>query len=174
MDILAIVFNMIGLGLVTLTYIWKKASMKQILLLVFVANLLVASSYLLSGEGINGAVSCYMACAMTIINYFFQSKKIPIPKWLIAIYAVSFVTVNLLISQINIFTVVAIGATLFFVASILQSAGRGYRFCSVCNATLWSTYDILTGAYGALLSHGAMLAVTLGSVLLYDVWKRKE
>lgn len=174
MDIAAIILNLVGLSLVVLTYILKKANMKQILLLIFVANLLVATSYLLSGDGINGAVSGYMACAMTIINFFFQSKQKPIPKWLGAIYAVSFVAVNLAISEWNVFTVLAIGAALFFVASILQSGGKGYRLCSVGNAVLWSTYDLLTGAYGALLTHGSLLAVTLGSVLLYDVWKKKK
>lgn len=173
-EIAAIVLNVLGLAIIVSTYILKKASMKQILLLIFLANLMVATSYLLAGDGINGAVSGYMACVMTIINYFFQARKKPIPKWLIGIYAVSFVAVNLIISEFNVFTVLAIGAALFFVASIVQSGGKGYRLCSVGNSVLWSAYDILTGSYGALLTHGSLLAVTLGSVLLYDVWKKKK
>ena len=173
MEIAAIVLNVLGLAIIVSTYILKKASMKQILLLIFLANLMVATSYLLGGDGINGAVSGYMACAMTIINYFIQAKQKPIPKWLIGIYAVSFVAVNLIISELNVFTVLAIGAALFFVASIVQSGGKGYRLCSVGNSVLWSAYDILTGSYGALLTHGSLLVVTLGSFLLYDVWKKK-
>ncbi len=174
MDILAIILNLIGVAFAMASSLWKKATMKQILLLICGANLLIATSYLFQGEGINGAVSCYLAFIMAIVNYLFQSKNKPIPKWLIGIYALSFIVVNIISNGFDLYTLLAITAALFFVASLLQSAGKGYRFCSVFNTAIWSAYDILVGAFAALLTHGTLLMVNLIGVILYDVKKENK
>ena len=173
MDILAVLLNLMGVSLAIASSLWKKATIKQILLLICGANLLIATSYLLQGEGINGAVSCYLAFVMAIVNYFFQVKRKPIPKWLIGIYALSFIAVNVFSNGFNLYTLLAIAAALFFVASLLQYGGKGYRFCSIFNTSIWSTYDILVGAYAALLTHGTLLIVNLTGMLLYDIKKKK-
>ena len=174
MDVLAVLLNLLGVALAMTSSLWKKATMKQILLLICGANLLIATSYLFQGEGINGAVSCYLAFVMAIVNYLFQSKNKPIPKWLIGIYALSFIAVNLVSNGFNLYTLLAVTAALFFVASLLQSGGKGYRFCSIFNMAIWSTYDILVGAYAALLTHSILLIVNLAGMLLYDLKKKKE
>lgn len=145
----------------------KGKNMKTILLFVFSGSMLVATSYLLSENGINGAISCYIGAAQTIINYFFDAKKKPLPKWLIVIYAFMFVLLNLL-GGFNYLTLLAITASLTFILCIGQKVGSKYRFWTLVNMGLWCLYDILSASYGVLFTHGTQLVFALIGMIIYD------
>ena len=51
----------------------KGKNMKLILLVVFLNNLLVAVSYILTKD-LSGAAICFVGAATSIVNYFFDSK----------------------------------------------------------------------------------------------------
>ncbi|MBR5442465.1 MAG: hypothetical protein IKV44_05890, partial [Clostridia bacterium] len=93
MSALPFVFSTLGLVSMIAASLVKGKSMKVILALVFCGNLFFAISYLIGGQGINGAASCFVGAAQSIINYFFDSKNKPLPKWLVAIYGLSFIGV---------------------------------------------------------------------------------
>lgn len=86
MTTLSYIVSLLGLSFMILASLIKGERMKTILFLVFCSNLLVGTSYLLKGSGINGAAALYLGAAQTLINYFYQSKGNPIPKWLIMCY----------------------------------------------------------------------------------------
>ena len=96
MDILAFILSTLGTISICLPSFIKGKDMKLILLFVFSANVLVATSYLLTGA-YNGAVSCFIGGAQTIINFFYDRKNKPLPVWLICIYAAAFIVMNLLV-----------------------------------------------------------------------------
>lgn len=122
MVILSYILSLGGLLSMIIASLIKGKNMKTILLFVFTGSVLVATSYLLAGNGINGAISCYIGAAQTIINYFFDRKRKPLPKWLIVIYALAFVALNLL-GGINYLTFIAIAASLTFILCIGQKVG---------------------------------------------------
>jgi hypothetical protein len=142
--------------------------MKQILFLVFCGNFLYATSYLVGGSGLNGAASCYLGGITAIINYFFDVKCKPIPKWLTALYAAAFIGVNLWVGGFNFLVLLAIVATLCFVLCIGQASGRRFRFWTAINLLIWCVYDVLTASYGTMLAHAGQLAFTVLGMALHD------
>lgn len=142
---------------------------RLILVFVFCGNVLIATSYLFDGSGLNGAASCYLGAVQTIVSYLFRSKGRPLPKWLIAVYALSFVVLNLVVAgEITPLVILAIVAPLTFVMSIVQPTGAKYRFWTILNVLLWIVYDILAPVYPALITNGVVLAFTVVGMILHD------
>ncbi len=174
MQVLSFVLSILGLASMIAASLIKGKGMKTILFFVFAGNALVATSYLIGGSGINGAASCYIGAAQAIINYFFESKNKPLPKWLIAIYAVSFIAVNLVVGGATWLSALAIVATLIFIMCIGQKNGAKYRFWTILNNLLWCLYDVLSKSYGALTSHVPLLLFTVVGMIIHDRRKTKE
>ena len=135
MEVLSFVLNALGLGCAVLATIIKGEKMKQVLALVFMANLLVGTSYLFMGDGINGVVSNYIATVQTVISYMYESKGKTVPKWIVGLYALSFVAVNVIfdvmLHKLSIFTVLAIIACMTFILGILQKNGKEVQYAVI-------------------------------------------
>jgi hypothetical protein len=166
MELLAFVLSMLGTVCICITPLLKGSNMKLILLLVFLTNALIAASYCLTGA-YNGAASCCVGAVQSIINYFFERKNKPLPGWLIAIYAVSFVAVNLLVFA-HATDMIALLATMAFIAAICQKSGRGYRLWTLVNAALWILYDLITASFGPLSTHAIEASTILLGMFMHD------
>lgn len=188
MDTLAFIFSTLGLIAMLTSSLLKGKNMKKILILVFLGNAFVAISYLLGGSGFNGAASCLLGALFSIINYFFDAKEKPVPKWLAAVYGLSFVAVNIIVSFNSIVTfddtvtidyralvlcVLAIFGTLAFVMCIGQKNGAKYRFWTVMNMIMWCIYDLLSGNIQVLITHIIQLSVAVIGMVIHDR-KNKE
>ena len=171
MQILSYVLGILGLVCSITASLIKGKNMKAILFFIFCGNVLVATSYLVGGSGINGAACCYLGGAQAIINYFFDSKGKPLPNWLVAIYAVSIIALNLAVGGFSPLGILAIVASLTFILCIGQKSGSRYRFWTVVNMVLWCTYDVLSKSFGALSSHIPLLLFTVAGMIIHD---RKE
>ncbi len=169
MDILAYVLSLLGLLSMILASLTKGEKMKRILLLVFLGNALVATSYLVGGSGINGAAACYVGAIQTLINYFFDSKGKPLPKWLIALYALAFIVVNIWVAGgITALGLLVIVASLTFIMCIGQKSGAKYRFWTIVNMLLWCLYDVLSGSFAVLLTHVPQLVFAVVGMMIHD------
>ena len=169
METLAFILNLLGLlSIIAAAYV-RGNRIKTILFLCFLGNLLVAIGYLLGGTGINGAASCFLGAAQTLINLFLQFKSKAVPKWLTSIYLLSFIAVNIWAGGLNLYSVLAILSCTSFIIAILQTNSTRYRLFSLLNATLWGIYDILTTSYNGLITHVALFTLTLASIILLDV-----
>ena len=168
MQALSFVFSTLGLISMIVASLVKGKSMKVILALVFCGNFFFAVSYLFGGQGINGAASCFVGAAQSIINYFFDSKNKPIPKWLVAVYALAFVAVNLIVGGFSGLGLLAIIASLSFILCIGQKNGAKYRFWTIVNVVLWCVYDLLSKSFGALTSHIPLLIFTVAGMIIHD------
>ena len=166
MQILSYILSLAGLGAMITASLIKGKNMKTILLFVFLGNIFVATSYLMTG-GINGAVSCYIGGAQTLINYFYDRNKKPLPKWLIAVYAVAFVVLNLM-TGFSWLCMLAIIASLTFILCIGQKVGSKYRFWTLVNMGLWCLYDVLSCSFGVLFTHGTQLVFALIGMVIHD------
>lgn len=172
MQVFSYILSLMGLASAITASLLKGKNMKKILFFVFCSNILVAVSYLLAGSGINGAASCFLGGVQAIINYFFESKNKPLPKWLVAIYAVAFIALNLAVGGFNAIGALAIVASLSFVMCIGQKSGAKYRFWTIVNSVLWCLYDILSKSFGALATHVTLLAFTVIGMIIHD--KKKQ
>lgn len=173
MNILATSLGVLGTVSMIIASMIKGKDMKLILFFVFFGNVFAATSYLLDGSGINGAASCYIGGVQTLINYLFDSKNKPLPKWLVALYALSFVGVNVYVGAVSsmriYLTILAIAASLTFVMCIGQKSGAKYRFWTLFNFILWGLYDALSGAWEVLATvHIPLFIFTLAGMIVHD------
>ena len=116
---------------------------------------------------------CFIACIQVVINFIFDVKGKKIPLWLIAIYIVSYLSVNLL-TFAYWYDVLALVAALLFVISVAQSAAKYYRIFYFSNSTVWIIYDLLAGAYGNLATHIVLFIATLVSMIVRNKDKKIE
>ncbi len=168
MEIVSYILSIIGLVLMITASLIKGKNMKTILVLVSLSNLIVGTSYLCGGSGINGAAALYLGCVQTLINFTFEYRNKPIPKWLIAIYAAAIIAVNLAVSEFSPLVLLVIVASLTFLLCIGQKNGAKYRFWTIVNISLWCLYDVLSASYGALITHGSLLTFTAVGMLIHD------
>lgn len=166
MQTLAFILSTLGTVCICIPPLLKGKNMKLILLLVFLTNVLIAASYLLTGA-IGGAITCCVGAVQTIINFFFERKNKPIPIWLIITYAVMFVGANLLVFS-KIFDIIAILAALMFVMGISVKNGKKYRLWTFINTFLWITYDFLTHSFGPLSTHVIQLSTIILGMIMHD------
>jgi hypothetical protein len=169
MLVLAYVLSLSGLVSMILASLVKGEKMKTTLFLVFCGNVLVGTSYLFDGSGINGAAALYLGAVQTLINYFYESKQKPIPKWLIACHAIAIIILNIVVAgKVTALGILVIVASLTFIFCIGQKNGAGYRFWTIVNMLLWCLYDVLAGTYSALLTHGVLLVFTVVGMIMHD------
>lgn len=173
MEVLSYLLSIAGLLCMIAASLVKGKNMKTILALVFCGNTLVATSYLTGGSGINGAASCYLGALQTLINYFFERNRKPLPVWLVSLYVLAFVLCNLAVGGFSALGLLAIVASLTFVMCIGQKTGARYRFWTIVNMVLWCLYDISSYSFGALTTHLPLLLFTIAGMLLYDTTKAK-
>lgn len=140
---------------------------KQILFFDFLGSLLVGTGYLFSANGINGAISVYVAALMALINFGIQSKEKDIPVWLMVVYGITFAVMNF-ISGITGLAVLAVIASLTFVIGIGQNNGTAFRRWTLANSVLWCGYDVLSATYAGLIPHGVMLVFTIIGMIIHD------
>ena len=98
MDIIAYILSLSGLSCLVLASLIKGEKMKKNLIFIFCGSIFIAVSYLLDGTGINGAATFFLGAVQTLINYFFDSKDIPIPKWVIALHCLAIIVLNIIVS----------------------------------------------------------------------------
>ncbi|MBQ2743851.1 MAG: YgjV family protein [Oscillospiraceae bacterium] len=147
-------------------------TMKSVLIFNFLGNLLVGLSYLLVNT-LNGAAICAVACVQVVINYIFDMKRKKAPNWLIAIYALAFLAVNLL-SFACWYDVIALAAAMCFVLSVAQPDPKYYRLFFITNSSLWIIYDALAKAHGNLITHTALFIATFIAICVRDEKKKSE
>lgn len=144
----------------------KGKNMKLILLVVFLNNLLVAISYILTKDA-SGAAICFVGAATSIVNYFFDSKGKRLPVWLLIIYALAFVAVNLTTFK-QAADILTLLAALAFVMAVSQKSGKRYRLWALANAGLWLIFDLIVWAEGPIIAHLAQFAIIIIGMVAYD------
>ncbi|MBE7040293.1 MAG: YgjV family protein [Ruminococcaceae bacterium] len=169
MQALPFVFSFLGLLSMILASLTKGDRMKLILFFVFCGNILVAMSYLLDGRGLNGAAACFLGAAQTLINYFFDSKGKSLPKWLLTVYAIAIIVLNVWVTKgVTMLSALVIIASLTFIMCIGQPNGARYRFWTIVNMVLWCSYDLIAPAYPSLVTHIPLLIFTIVGMVIHD------
>ena len=173
MKILAYILSLLGLVCLILASLIKGEKMKKTLILIFVGSIFIGTSYLLDGTGINGAATFFLGAVQTLINYYFDSKDIPIPKLVILLHCLAIIVVNIIVSGgVTPLGMLAACASLIFIFSISQKNGAGYRRIMIINLLMWCVYDYLSAAGGALITHIVLFSFNLIGVIINDIKKK--
>ena len=172
MQFLSVALSITGLLAFVVSFLLKGANMRNILICNSLGNLLMALSYVCI-LNFNGALSSFVGMFVGIVNSIFAIKQKKIPTWVLAIYVIVFIAVNVaaFTSWVDIF---AIAAVLAAVLSVCASTGKFYRIWSLANDVLWTIFDILRGSYGPLLTHGTLIGFTVAGIILHDTKKKNN
>ena len=167
MQLVYVILSFLGLAAFVAAAIIKGEEIKKNLFFVFSGSMFVGVSYLFTSAGINGSVSSFIGGLQAIINYFFNRNNKKIPKWLILVYVLIFLVLNLAVIKSPI-GLLALLASLCFVGSISAKNGKGYRLWQIVNSSLWISYDILSCSYGPLVTHSVLFGFTIIGMLIND------
>lgn len=150
-------------------------SMVGILIFNFAGNFLVAINYLIVGgsDAAVGTAICLVACVQVFINAYFAKKEKKVPVWLLVVYLVVFLAVNVL-NYNAWFDLLALTAAVCYVFSISQQKPKVYRILYCANSALWILYDFMAGVYQNLATHIALTVFTLVSMYIYDKKEEKQ
>lgn len=168
----SMILSILGLCAFVAAALIKGENIKHNLYFVFTGSILIGTGYLFTEYGINGAVSSYVGALQTFINYFYNKKGTSIPVWLICVYVIIFLCMNIAVLESYI-GILALLASLCFVGCISAKDGKGYRFWQIINSFLWISYDILSKSYGALMTHGFLFVFTVIGMILNDYNPKK-
>ncbi|MBR5239512.1 MAG: YgjV family protein [Clostridia bacterium] len=163
----------IGLAVLIVASLIKGETIKKTLYLVLAGNLLVATSYLFTDNGVNGAISSYIGSIQALINIFYTKKNKNVPVWLLVVYALSFIVANIAVLK-DAVGIIALLATLCFVGCVSSKTGKGYRVWQAANNLLWILYDVLSYSYGPLVTHTVLCLFTVAGILWNDCRKTKK
>ena len=167
MQQISVILSMLGLAACITASMIKGEEIKKNLFFVFTGNILVGMSYLFTSLGLNGAVSSFIGGAQAITSYFFSAIKKPLPVWLIVVYALLFLCINLATLESAV-GILAVLASLCFVGCVSAKSGKVYRLWQALNNVLWIGYDLLTFSYGPLATHSVLLVFTLLGSFIND------
>ena len=170
MQIVSYIFSIITTVLGLFEPYCKK--MKTVLIFSLIGNALVCTNYLIT-KSYSGSAICFIAVIQLIVNFSFTSRDKRIPKWIIAINAVTFLAINLLTFRVyyDIFSLIA---SLLFVFSVSQSSAKYYRILTITNALVWIAYDTLAKSYANLITHIILVIATTGSIIYRDIIKKDD
>lgn len=168
MEILALILSVAGFIGAILPNLLKGRNMKLILFFLICANLFYALSYLAAGKGINGSAANFLGAVISGLNFIFESKGNPVPKWLVGIYFAVAIALQLLVAPISYETAIILGAVMAFLMCVLQPNGKLYRVWALLNISLWVVYDIVTKSYSQLLVHGLSVFTIFIGMIIHD------
>ena len=164
MEILSYVASLLGTFFGVCAPFGRK--MGTALVLIFLSNATIGTSYLLVG-GSGGAAIAIVAGVQLIINYLFQAKRKRIPSYLVAVHILAFLVINLFTYRVWYDSLAFIAAVLFVVC-VVQDNVKRYRLIYFSNAVVWIVYDCLAGAYGNLISHMVLMISTILSIIVAE------
>lgn len=169
METLSFIFSVVGFFAGIAPNLIKGKNMKLILFLLVCCNLLYGCSYLVGGgDGINGAASGFLGAAVAGINYIFESKDRPVPKWLALVYGVTFTALHLSLGGFTLSSLFSILATAAFILCIIQKNGKMYRVWALANISFWVIYDIISQSYEILPVHSIQVLTVIIGMIIYD------
>ena len=168
METLAFILSVTGFLTAIMPNLLKGKNMKLILFFLVCANLSYALSYLAAGKGINGSAANFLGTVIAAVNFIFESKGNPIPKWLVGIYFAVAIVLQLLVAPISYETAIILAAVMAFLMCVLQPNGKLYRVWAMLNILLWVLYDIVTKSYSQLLVHSLSVITIVVGMILHD------
>lgn len=143
---------------------------KYILLGQFLSNGLSAVSYGLLGS-LSGAWICILASVQTVWIYFLNRKKGPgraEKKILVSLLFAAAYIIGTVIVYKGWADIISCVCAMLFVLTIIQERSGNMRIVIMINMVLWIIFDLASGAYANMLTHGGTLVSTVTALLRLD------
>lgn len=164
--------QIVGLfAVVTLLLSYQQRRRKNIILLNIVSRVLYITQYILL-RAIEGAVFDVLG---TISCFAAQSKD----KGFLYRYAkIIFITISIFIVIVgiflykNIFSLFPVIGVLLQTAALWMNDEKSIRIVSFLSVPFWLIYDLVNGAYAAVLGHILTMVSIITSIYRYDIQQK--
>lgn len=153
-------------------------SMKAILVMEIITNLMTASTYILLGS-LSGMWVCVVAAVQAILlsrlNMQHGNSQEKKRKFIVMVFALVYVIGSIVVYErpVDVFPCIC---ALIFSFSVCQKDALYYKMIATFNPLFWIFYDYATGAYTTILTRVMLIVLTgIGIVRLMRQRKmRKE
>ncbi|MCL2341939.1 MAG: YgjV family protein [Firmicutes bacterium] len=170
MNLLAQFFGVLALCTVVITMQIKERN-KSLIFMIFV-NLFFSINFLLL-NAYSGAIICFLAVMQAIVFYIHNKKEKEVPKYIIALFILCILLTGVF-TYSNIYSVFPVIGGTFSMFSMLTKNMKAFRTLTFIICILWITYDIISGAYAALVTHIINLISVIVAIIRYDIRKPKK
>ena len=123
---------------------------KSILVLFMSANIVFGINFILLGS-YSGGVICFIAAIQTAITYIFEKREKEFPKILIPIYIIVAIVCGL-VSYQKCIDILPLLCSVLYTITIIQKKEERVRKVTFINVAIWVIYDLIIGAYTAVIS----------------------
>ncbi|MDD3048392.1 MAG: YgjV family protein [Bacilli bacterium] len=145
---------------------------RNILIFYLIAGFFFLISFYLLGA-YSGVVTCIVMDIETFIVYMFDKKEKKIPTWLIYTMIIGSTLITSLFYQswVDLF---AIAACIPYALLLIQKEEKNVRLFTFIFLLLYTTFDILVGAYTAFIGDVLFEISTIIAIIRYDLIKRRK
>lgn len=165
--------SFLAFGIMVFASLMKGQTMGKILAAVCIGNTVAGLGYLFAGGALGGAIANFYGAIIAIVNYIFDTYGKPLPKWLIATYALISIGLNIWTSGgLDIYAIIVIAAFFAYIFGITSRSGAMYRVWNVSNVSLWCVYDVITGSFGVLPAHLLQICFAVVGMIIHDRKKK--
>ena len=145
---------------------------KPILLCQILSNLFCATTFILLGA-YSGCVICLVAIVQCLIVFAYDTKKVKPHRVVIFLFILLYIAVSAVLFQSFADVFSAMGAV-FFAVGMVQRTSSATRRWYFANPICWIVYDLFSGAYGNILTHGIIFVSTLLAIIRLDLPEYKR
>ena len=168
--LIAQIFGVLALVASVCSMQFKKR--RQIFAALLLLNLFAALNLVFLNSLASAYISFFAIFEM-LVNGFFERKKKPVPKPVVAFYAIGIVALGAL-NYTGPLDLIPIACALIFCATILTKKEQNIRKLTLVNQLLWLIFDLAVGAYTLSVSNVLTIISDLIALRRYRKQNKKR
>lgn len=166
MDINFIIAQAFGvLGMISSICSMQFKKRRSILAALFCLNLFAALSMIFLGS-LSATYISFLAVIEILINHFFESRKKPVPGFVVGLYALATIAIGIATYAAPT-DLIAIACAFIFCITILAKKEQDIRKLTLVNQSLWLIFNVFVGAYALVCSNTLTIISTALALLRY-------
>lgn len=147
-------------------YTVQLKDMKPILLLNVLCNVLSVVTFYFAG-GMSGAWVCLIAIIQSLWIYDYTRQGRSFPVWLNYIFIALYSGAILFTMKYAYDLLPGLAAIMYALGAVQKDSGK-YRLFILVNSLSWIVFDLFTGAYTMIITHGLILVSILVAMIRLD------
>lgn len=173
MDINFIIAQAFGvLGMISSICSMQFKKRRSILAALFCLNLFAALNMIFLGS-LSAAYISFLAVIEILINHFFESRKKPVPGFVVGLYALATIAIGIATYAAPI-DLIAIACAFIFCITILAKKEQDIRKLTLVNQSLWLIFNVFVGAYALVCSNTLTIISTAIALHRYRKQNKKH
>ncbi len=124
-------------------------------------------------KGYPGGIICVILAMQTFISYIYEKKSEIVPKYVMYL-TLSVALIAGIYSYQNIYSILPLACSILHTAIMMQKDMRILRILRFIILICWIFYEVIIGAYAAIISDSLGLISTVIAIYRFDILKRSK